>query len=292
MQQKQCWQSFINTVILGMLSISHLYVYPIKSLGGIELSSARLTDRGIEHDRRWMLVDENNRFLTQREFSKMTLLRTAIHANELTIYEKGNEVDKISVNLYPTGNGTVNVQVWDDVCEALVMSNEINEWFSQKLNMICKLVYMPDASIRKVDTEYAFNNELTGFSDAFPVLMIGQASLDDLNSRLEKPVPMNRFRPNIVFTDGTAFEEDTMKEFHINGITFYAVKPCARCVVTTTDQETGITSKEPLKTLSGYRTGNNKVYFGQNILYKNEGTIKVGDELKVVETKDALQLNA
>lgn len=291
MQQKQCWQSFTNTVILGMLSISHLYVYPIKSLGGIELSSARLTDRGIEHDRRWMLVDENNRFLTQREFSKMALLRTAIHANELTVYEKGNEVDKISVNLYPTGNGTVNVQVWDDVCEAIVMSNEINEWFTQKLSMSCKLVYMPDVSKRKVDTEYAFNHEITGFSDAFPGLMIGQASLDDLNSRLEKPVPMNRFRPNIVFTGGTAFEEDTMKEFHINGTTFYAVKPCARCVVTTTDQETGITAKEPLKTLSTYRTGNNKVYFGQNILYKNEGMIKVGDELKVVETKEALQLN-
>lgn len=274
-----------------MLSISQLYVYPIKSLGGIEINEAHLTDRGFEHDRRWMLVDENNRFLTQREFSKMALLRTAIHANELAVYEKGNEAEKISLNLYPTGSNLITVQVWDDVCKAIEVSSEANEWFSNKLNMRCKLVYMPDASVRKVDAEYALNNELTGFSDAFPVLMIGQASLDDLNSRLENPVPMNRFRPNIVFIGGTPFEEDTMKEFEMNGITFYAVKPCARCVVTTTDQETGIIAKEPLKTLSGYRTGNNKVYFGQNILYKNNGTIKVGDELKVVQVKEALQLN-
>lgn len=274
-----------------MLSISHLYVYPIKSLGGIELTEARLTDRGIEHDRRWMLVDENNRFLTQREFPQMALLRTAIHANELTVYEKGNEVDTIRVNLYPTETATLRVQVWDDVVEAIVMEDEINQWFSEKLNRVCKLVYMHDASVRKVDTEYAFNNELTGFSDAFPVLMIGQASLDDLNSRLTTAVPMNRFRPNIVFTGGTPFEEDTMKEFDINGITLYAVKPCARCMVTTTDQETGIIAKEPLKTLSGYRTGNNKVYFGQNILYKQEGIIRVGDELNVVQVKEALQLN-
>lgn len=275
-----------------MLSISHLYVYPIKSLGGIELSAARLTDRGIEHDRRWMLVDEDNRFLTQREFPQMALLRAAIHANELTVYEKGNEVDKISVKLYPTGSELIKVQVWDDTCDAIQMNDDVNQWFSQKLNRMCKLVYMPDASKRGVDEGYALQEDLTGFSDGFPVLMIGQASLDDLNSRLEIAVPMNRFRPNIVFTGGTAFEEDTMKHFQINGIDFYAVKPCARCVVTTTDQETGITAKEPLKTLSTYRTGNNKVYFGQNILYKNEGIIKVGDELKVVQTKPGLQLNA
>lgn len=275
-----------------MLSISHLYVYPIKSLGGFEISSAKLTDRGFEHDLRWMLVDEQHQFLTQRDFPQMALLRTAIQANELTVYEKGNEMDKIHVNLYPTGSNMIRVQVWDDMCEAIELSDEVDQWFSQKLNRVCKLVYMPDDSKRKVDADYAKADELTGFSDAFPVLMIGQASLDDLNSRLETPVPMNRFRPNIVFTGGSPFEEDTMKHFQINGIDLYAVKPCARCVVTTTDQETGIIAKEPLKTLSTYRTGNNKVYFGQNILYKNEGMMKVGDELKVVQRKESLQLIA
>ena len=292
MQQKQSWQAFANTVILGMLSISRLYVYPIKSLGGIELSSAQLTDRGIEHDRRWMLVGDDNRFLTQREFPRMALLRTAIHANELIVSEKGNETERIHLNLYPTGSELVSVQIWDDVCEAIEMSKEINEWFSHKLNMHCKLVYMPDESKRRVDVGYVLNKEITGFSDAYPLLMIGQASLDELNSRLEIPVPMNRFRPNIVFTGGDPYEEDTMQHFQIKGIDMYAVKPCARCAITTTDQETAATSKEPLKTLASYRTGNNKVYFGQNILYKQQGTITVGDELKVLQTKESLQLNA
>jgi uncharacterized protein len=160
------------------------------------------------------------------------------------------------------------------------------------LTMPCKLVYMPDESKRRVDVGYALSKEITSFSDAYPVLMVGQASLDDLNSRLEIPVPMNRFRPNIVFTGGDPYQEDTMQHFQINEIDLYAVKPCARCAITTTDQETSATAKEPLKTLATYRTGNNKVYFGQNILYKQQGTIKVGDELKVVETKEALQLNA
>jgi uncharacterized protein YcbX len=275
-----------------MLSISRLYVYPIKSLGGIELSSASLTDRGIEHDRRWMLVGDDNRFLTQREFPRMALLRTAIDTNELIVSEKGNNTDRIHLNLYPTGSDLVSVQIWDDVCEAIEMSKEVNTWFSNKLDLACKLVYMPNESKRRVDNDYVLHNDITGFSDAFPVLMIGQASLDDLNSRLEIPVPMNRFRPNIVFTGGDPYEEDIMKHFQINGIDFYAVKPCARCVITTTDQETAATAKEPLKTLASYRTGSNKVYFGQNILYKQEGTIKVGDELTVVETKEALQLNA
>ena len=179
MQQKQSWQTLPNTVILGMLSTSHLYVYPIKSLGGIELYSARLTDRGIEHDRRWMLVGDDNRFLTQREFPQMALLRTAIHANELTVYEKGNEADKISLTLYPTSSELTAVQIWDDVCDAIEISGEANEWFSKKLNMSCKLMYMPDVSKRRVDAGYALNMEITGFADAYPLLMIGQASLDD-----------------------------------------------------------------------------------------------------------------
>lgn len=275
-----------------MLSISHLYSYPIKSLGGIEMSSARLTDRGFEFDRRWMLVDEENRFMTQRVYPQMALLQSLISENELHVYEKRNALEKIGLQLHPINGETVQVQVWDDICDALLIGEEADRWFSEKLNCKCKLVYMPAATKRKVDADYVLHDDITGFSDAFPVLMIGQASLNDLNSRLDKPLPMNRFRPNIVFTGGKPFEEDTMKHFQINATDFYGVKPCARCVITTTDQETGITAKEPLKTLSTYRTENNKVYFGQNILYKQEGTIKVGDELKVVQTKESLQLNA
>lgn len=274
-----------------MFSISQLYIYPIKSLGGIAVSHARLTDRGMEHDRCWMLVDETNCFLTQREIPQMALLQTAISDHELMVFDKRNKDECIRFDLVPTSGEAVRVRVWEDTCDAIQMEGAINQWFSTKLGIACKLVYLPAASKRKVDAAYALHDDITAFSDGFPVLMIGQSSLDDLNSRLEQPVPMNRFRPNIVFAGGRAFEEDTMHEFHINGVVLYAVKPCARCVVTTTDQETGITAKEPLKTLAGYRRGNGKVYFGQNILYKQEGMIRVGDELKVLQTKPALQLN-
>ena len=272
-----------NTVFLDMLSISHLYVYPIKSLGGIELYSARLTDRGIEHDRRWMLVGDDNRFLTQREFSKMAIFRTAIHANELTVYEKGNEADKISLTLYPTGSELTAVQIWDDVCDAIEISTEANEWFSKKLNMSCKLMYMPDASRRRVDASYALNMEITGFSDAYPLLMIGQASLDDLNSRLTTAVPMNRFRPNFVFTGGKPYEEESWKEIKIGTVSFFGVKPCGRCVVITIDQESGKKAgKDPLLSLSKYRKVGNKVLFGQNLIGSGTGLVTVGDAIAVL----------
>jgi len=153
------------------------------------------------------------------------------------------------------------------------------------LQIKCRLVYMPVSTFRQVDERYAEPGQITSFSDAYPFLMIGQASLDELNSRLEEAVPMDRFRPNIVFTGGEAFQEDQMQHFRINNINFYGVKPCARCQVITIDQENGITGKEPLKTLSDYRKKNNKVYFGQNLVHRGEGNISVGDEISINELK-------
>jgi uncharacterized protein YcbX len=141
---------------------------------------------------------------------------------------------------------------------------------------------MPDHSQRLVDFNYAQQNEITSFSDGYPLLIIGQASLDDLNQKLAQPLPMNRFRPNIVFTGGYPFQEDEMKAFEINDINFYGVKPCARCVITTIDQQTGEKNKEPLKTLSTYRMWDNKVYFGQNLLYNNTGTLHAGDKITLL----------
>ncbi len=142
---------------------------------------------------------------------------------------------------------------------------------------------MPDSTERKVDPKYALQDDITNFSDGYPILIIGQASLDDLNSRLADPLPINRFRPNIVFTGGTPYEEDGMEHFKINDLDFYGVKPSARCVVTTMNQETGIAGKEPLKTLATYRSKNNKVYFGQNVLMKGKGKINVGDPIEIIK---------
>jgi uncharacterized protein len=142
-------------------------------------------------------------------------------------------------------------------------------------------VYMPDDAKRLVDTDYAKNNEITSFSDGYPFLIIGQSSLDELNSKLEEPLPIDRFRPNIVFTSGEPHEEDSWKHITINAIDFFGVKTCGRCVVTTIDQQTAVAGKEPLKTLAGYRSVNNKIKFGMNLLHKGEGKVQVGKEIIV-----------
>ena len=245
-----------------MLSVSQLYIYPIKSLGGIAVTSAIVTNRGLQYDRRYMLVDNNNIFLTQRDIPEMALLRTAIEANELLICHKDNLADKLRLPLVPEPAGvTAMVKIFDDLCEGQYINDEADKWFSDKLNFPCRLVYMPESTHRKVDEVYAFNDDITSFTDGYPILLIGQSTVDDLNSRMEEPLPMNRFRPSMVVAGGQPFEEDTMEQFTINGINFYGVKLCARCVITTTNQETAIKGKEPLKTLATYRMINNKVLF-------------------------------
>jgi len=269
-----------------MLTISDLYIYPIKSLGGIRLNTATLTDRGFQHDRRWMLVDAGNQFLTQRELPQMTLLQVELREDGLVVRHK-HTGDALIVPFEPAGDACT-VTVWEDTCEGRHVSPQADQWFSDQLSLPCRLVYMPEATQRKVDPNYAHGEEITSFSDGFPLLMIGQASLDDLNSRLPEPLTMERFRPNIVFTGGTPFLEDEMAAFTIAGkdIRFLGVKPCARCVITTVDLMTGEKGKEPLKTLSGYRRLGNKIYLGQNLLFDkipHTGEISVGDTLTLLQ---------
>jgi uncharacterized protein YcbX len=275
-----CYYQSTFVVNVVMKLVTGLYIYPVKSLGGIEVNSANVTLRGLEYDRRWMLVDEQHQFLTQRTFPQLALLRTAINHGRLNIFELGNPGNIIDLELVPLAGMELQVQIWEDECTAWHINPTIDSWFSEKLNRRVKLVYMPDSSLRQVDLNYARPGDITGFADGYPVLIIGQSSLDDLNSRLSEPVPMQRFRPNIVFTGGTPFEEDSMSKFHIGDIEFYGVKPCGRCEITTVDQDRGVAGKEPLRTLSTYRVKNNKVMFGQNVICANEGPIQVGEHIR------------
>ncbi len=268
-----------------MMTVSQLFIYPIKSLGGIELSSAEVLERGFKNDRRWMLVDANNQFMTQRELPAMALLKTAISNDRIIISNNHKPDEHIHIPAVNNSTKMIRVKIWDDECDSLEADANINNWFSFQLNQECKLVYMPDESLRKVDTKYASGEEITSFSDGYPLLLIGQASLDDLNSRLADKLPINRFRPNIVFSGGHAFEEDEMEEFVVNDIHFFGVKLCARCVVTTINQEKAEKNKEPLKTLATYRQHNNKIYFGQNLLHKGTGTIRVNDSIEIIKKK-------
>lgn len=263
-----------------MLTVNQLFIYPIKSLGGIAVPAATVTERGFQYDRRWMLVDGHNNFITQRSFPQMALLQVAILADGLQVHHKITG-DTIHIPILPESAETAFVKIWDDTCLAQFVSTLADKWFTQILAMPCRLVYMPETSLRKVDESYAVNNEITSLSDGYPFLIIGQSSLDDLNSRLTEPLPINRFRPNIVFNGGEAFIEDRMKYFTINGIHFSGVKLCTRCPIPTINQENAAKSKEPLKTLALYRMKNNKVYFGQNLLHRGEGIINVGDEISL-----------
>jgi uncharacterized protein YcbX len=271
-----------------MLQISRLFVYPVKSLGGISVSSALLTDRGFQHDRRWMLVNEQNLFMTQRDYPQMALLQTNITENGISIFHMDNIHERITVPFSISSGTRLTVQVWNDYCEAIFVDREIDKWLSRKLDVTCRLVYMPDDSLRKVDQVYAVEQtNITSLSDGYPILLLSQSSLDDLNSRLESAIPMNRFRPNIVLAGANPYEEDEMAEFKIRGIQFYGVKLCARCVIPTINQDTLERSKEPSKTLATYRQKGNKILFGQNVLYSGGGvSLKVTDRVEITRRKE------
>jgi uncharacterized protein YcbX len=272
-----------------MLQLSEIWVYPVKSLGGIQLQESKVTDRGLELDRRWLLVDDDGRFLSQREYPELALFKPEIAGDFLRITHRTSleSIDIVVRPVFSDDEPKVKVTVWDDAIEAFEVSAASTDWFTRLLGFSVRLVYMPDESERKLDPDYAITGaENNSFSDAYPFLIIGQASLDDLNSRMEKPVPMNRFRPNFVFTNGEAFEEDSWREFSIGNVSFVGVKPCDRCVMTTVDPEKGIISgKDPLKTLAKYRNFGNKVLFGQNVIGLGLGTVSVGDTVLVSSYK-------
>lgn len=269
-----------------MLTVSQLFIYPVKSLGGVQVSTAQVTDRGFKYDRRWMLVDEQNRFLSQRELPVMALLQTSISVEGIVVEDKKVPGKKICIPFSAGVTNTIQVQVWDDICDAVLVNEELDAWFSETLQKKCRLVYMPDESERLVDKKYAAADEITSFSDGYPVLIIGQSSLDDLNTRLDEKITMDRFRPNIVFEGGYPYEEDRMEVFKIKNIVFCGVKLCSRCTVTTIEQSSAVKSKEPLRTLAAYRQVNNKIYFGQNVLYKGTGTVQLGDEIIISKKKE------
>jgi len=257
--------------------LSEIWIYPIKSLGGIRLKTAKVMEKGLQHDRRWMLIDENNRFMTQRVQNEMALFKQTMDSSQLTIQFRDN-VLTIPLNS-PIIDEPILSNVWDDAVTVFEVRREYSDWFSLHLDFKCRLVSFPEFNSRPVDARYKINDEHVSLADAYPFLIIGQSSLDDLNSRLERPVPMNRFRPNFVFTGGQPYEEDEWKNFTIGNNHFAGVKPCARCVLTTVNQDTAEKGKEPLLTLSKYRRQGEKVLFGQNVLAIDHNEIYEGDEI-------------
>jgi len=270
--------------------LSEINIYPIKSLKGIALKNSLVEERGLRFDRRWMLADEKNKFLTQREFPKMATINVEILETGLRVSHENN---KKKISFAPNTNETATVKIWSGRCRAKIYESETNEWFSDILQTNCKLALMPEETRRKVNYFYAVHKDDTvSFADGYPFLLIGENSLADLNAKLETPVPMNRFRPNFVVSDAEGFAEDGWKKIKIGNVIFHVVKPCGRCVITTIEQETGVFGgKEPLKTLASYRipkrSVKKKILFGQNLIAENAGGIlKLGDKVEVIETKN------
>lgn len=266
------------------MHLSEINIYPVKSLKGISLNEAIIEDRGLRNDRRWMLVDDQNKFLTQREFPAMAKISIEVDGNAL-LAKCGEPA--IDIPFDAATNEYRTVRIWKSSVRSEVYPQAVNSWFSEILGVDCRLVAMPEGARREIDPAYAvrrFKDEVS-FADGYPFMLIGQASLDDLNSRLAKPVPMNRFRPNFVVAETEPFAEDKWKVIRIGSTVFHVVKSCERCTIPTIDQVTGEkTGKEPLRTLSIYRSVRNNVLFGQNLIAENAGeNIKVGDQVKVLE---------
>jgi uncharacterized protein len=264
---------------MPQLRLTGLTYYPIKSAAGTSVESWGVDQRGLWFDRRWMVTDPRGRFLTQRTSPKLALVRPEVCDDRLIIQAPG--MKPLTLPLEPETGERLPVTVWDDTCEGRWLGPEPAEWFSAYLGLSCGLVHMPDTTVRPANPDYDPAGTPVSFADAFPFLLISEESLADLNGRLSQPLPMNRFRPNLVIAGADPFVEDRLTDFEIGGIRFRAVKPCDRCVITTTDQQTMERGVEPLRTLATYRRVAGKVYFGQNVVHRGSGRLSVGARLLV-----------
>jgi uncharacterized protein YcbX len=268
----------------GRTTITALHTYPVKSCRGIALTRARIDATGLADDRHWMLVRPNGRFVTQRELPRLALIVTSVDASALTLSAPG-----VSSLVVPRDAGETlrDVTVWKFNGRGIDCGESAARWCSDFLETPLRLVRFDADTPRECSREWTRDTRaVTEFSDGYPMLVISRASLADLNSRLPKPLPMERFRPNIVIDGVEAYDEDRIHELRADGIALRIVKPCARCAITTTDQQTGERDgEEPLATLRKYRFDSELrgVLFGQNVIPAQGigATLHVGQDLEI-----------
>jgi uncharacterized protein YcbX len=273
------------------MHLSGLFIHPVKSLRGCAVAAAEVDALGLVGDRRFMVVDEMGRFLTQRALPRMALITAALGPDSLTLL--ADDAGTLTVPRYSQpGLPRRSVSVWkSDGLLAEDCGDGAATWLSGFLRTRCRLVRIGAEFRRPVlKADVAGPGDHVNFADAFPFLVIGNASLADLNDRLaaqqEEPVPMNRFRPNLVVTGSPPYAEDDWTRLRIGGVVFHTAGPCARCVITTTDQSTAERGVEPLRTLGTYRRDPldpSNVNFGQNLIHETKsGTLRIGDEVQLL----------
>ncbi len=265
-----------------MNTLDQISIYPIKSCSGIQLESARVESRGFPLDRRWMLIEANGDFISQRNTPQLGQFQISVHDNHLHVQFSDKSPLKIQMEL---SKSTIREsRIWKDNVSGKEVSNVCDDWFSEILNRQVHLIHMDESVSRPLIKESLPQDRSfeVSFADGYPYLLTNQASLDDLNQRLTTHIPMDRFRSNLVVSGFEAFAEDDWKQISIGDVVFQVVKPCARCHVTTIDQKSGIQSKEPLKTLASYRKQDGKVMFGMNLIALTQGTVTHNDPVKVL----------
>lgn len=277
---------FMKPSIDKAMNLASLYIYPIKSCRGVAVQQASFDAHGLVHDRRYVVVDQDGVAVTQRDFPILTFVEAKIVLGDV-LEILAPKMSPCIVDRMAAG-AERRVRVWDDACVGEDCGPQAAEWFSDYLNSSCRLVKMGPAFRRPIDKRYTTLDEEVGFADGYPGLLISQGSLDDLNSRLDTPVPMERFRPNLVVAGCSPYSEDRWKEIRIGTMTFRVVKSCPRCVVTTVDLRTGQKGAEPLRTLAGYRAVGNRVLFGQNVIHdQKSGWLHVGDSVQVLRSRES-----
>jgi uncharacterized protein YcbX len=265
---------------MGM-RLSGLFIHPVKSCAPLAVESARLHWRGLEHDRRWMVVDASGRFVTGRESPRLTLVRAVPDDGGLRL--QAPDMPDLHV-LVPPADASIPVTVWKSSVLARPCAADADAWLSQFFGKPVRLVHMDAGVHRPVQSEHARPGDEVSFADAFPLLLITQAALDGLNQRLATPVPMLRFRPNLVVSGALAHAEDTWKRIRIGDAELDIGPPCVRCVFTTVDPALGERdpSGEPLRTLIGYRRGAEGVTFGRNVIPRGGRSLRIGDSVEVL----------
>lgn len=259
------------------MHLSGLRLYPLKGAAGRAAARVRLDPRGVVGDRRWVIYGRDGRFVSQRDVPRLALVTAELVGEQLRLGAPGRAMLEVA----PSGPET-QVTVWDDTVAALDCGDAAAAWLTATLGREARLGVLPADAERQVDLAYAKPGDQVGYADGFPLLVANEASLVDLNARLAAPVPMDRFRPNVVIAGAPPFAEDGWRRLRVGAVELDLVKPCARCAVITVDQATGVRGKEPLATLASFRTVDGKVLFGVNAIHRGGGELAVGDPVEVL----------
>ena len=266
-----------------MMHLETITVYPVKGVGGVSLQEASVRARGLAQDRRWMLVDMDGRALSQRQLPKLVWISASIEDKGLSLQFPG--IRDLHFDFPGPSASRLDVNIWGDSVSAQLAATEASDWFTSVLDHDCRLVFMDSVAQRGVDPAYSDGEAVVSFADGYPLLLTSTASLHKLNGRMDCTIPMSRFRPNVVVHGAKPFDEDGWRVIQIGSVRFDVVKSCTRCVVTTVNADTAVPGKEPLRTLSTFRKRDGKVYFGENLIPRSEGTIIVGDLVTVIEKR-------